>query len=181
MKKIVFFIFLISVFSCHLKKKGNNYPVIPEERFINLLVDYHLAEGVSNSEYYRLKTKNRKYMNVNDSVLKSYGYSRALFDSSISFYSGDPDKYDQIYDKVIARLNRMEAEIEQKMAKKASLERKKLEKAQAEEKKQKEKIQSEEKKNSSKQQEEKSKILQIKQLESKQKTLNNPVKPVKTK
>jgi hypothetical protein len=134
MKLFIFIICLVCLVSCKFKKNEADYPVIPEDKFITLLVDYHLAEGISFSEYYRLKTKNFKHMNINDSVLKSNGYTKAIFDSSVSFYSAKPEKYDVIYDKVIAKLSRMQAEIQQRMAIKEAAEQKKLKKKQEEEK-----------------------------------------------
>ena len=131
--RLIFLTCLVLVISCHQKKKELNYQIIPEDKFVSLLVDYHLAVAVSYSEFYKEKTRNFKQMNINDTVLKSYGYTRALFDSSVSFYSGHPERYDAIYDKVIAKLSRMQAEIQQKMAKKEAEEQKKLRKKRDEE------------------------------------------------
>ncbi len=135
--RIVLIFCLVFLTSCHSKKAGVHYPVIPEDKFVKLLVDYHLAEGVSYSEYYRQKTKNRKQMNVNDTILKNYGYTRAIFDNSVLYYSDDPEKFDAIYDKVIAILSRMQAQVQQRMVKKQAIEQKNFEIKHAEELKQK--------------------------------------------
>jgi hypothetical protein len=168
--RITFLICLILLVSCNFKNKEAKYPVIPEDKFEKLLVDYHLAEGVSYSEYYRLKTKNRKHMNVTDSVLKSYGYSRAVFDSTVSYYSDNPEKFDAVYDKVIAKLSRMQAEVQQKMAKKQAIIEKRLEKERAAEKEKMAKKQEDEKLTSPK-----------KQMEVKPNTAKKPVQSIKIK
>jgi hypothetical protein len=110
-----------------------HHQIIPEDKFVSLLVDYHLSVAVSYSDFYRQKTRNFKQMNINDTVLKNYGYTKAIFDSSVSFYSGNPERYDAIYDKVIATLSRMQAEIQQKMAKREAEVQKKLKKIRDEE------------------------------------------------
>ena len=161
---------LVFLVSCHFKNKNTKNLVIPEDKFENLLVDYHLAEGVSYSEYYRLKAKNHKNMNLTDSVLKSYGYSRAVFDSTVSFYSDNPEKFDAIYDKVIAKLSKMQAEVQQKMAKKQAIIEKRLEKERAAEKEKMTKKQEEEKLASPK-----------KQMEVKPNTAKKPVQSIKIK
>jgi hypothetical protein len=133
--RLIILTLLVLLSSCHHNKKDLNSIIIPEDKFINLLVDYHLAVSVSYSDYYRQKTKNINQMNINDTVLKSYGYTKANFDSSVSFYSGNPEKFDAIYDKVIARLSRMQAEIQQKIAKRAAEDQKKEAKKLVEQKK----------------------------------------------
>jgi hypothetical protein len=168
--RIIFLACIVLLVSCHFKNKEAKYPVIPEKKFEKLLIDYHLAEGITYSEYYRVKTKNHKIMNVNDSVLKSYGYSRAIFDSTVSYYSDNPEKFDAIYDKVIAQLSRIQAEVQQKMAKKQAIEEKKLEK---ERKTNNEKM-------AKKQEEEKLKAPK-KLLEVKQKNVKKPVKSINIK
>jgi len=114
MTKKVFLIFLISIvfFSC--KKKHENLPsyIIPKEKFIYLLVDYHLAQGISSTYDFRKKTKQLNKISLCDSVIIAYGYTRAMFDSSIMYYSKNIKEFDEIYEKVITELNRMQAKEE---------------------------------------------------------------------
>ena len=122
------------ILSCHFKKE-KNYPIIPKDDFIKVLVDYHLASGVSYSELYREKMKGLKQMNVNDTVLKSYGYSRAVFDSTISYYCAYPEKFDDIYDQVIDKLSIMQAKVQQRIVKAQAIEQKNAKKREEELKK----------------------------------------------
>jgi hypothetical protein len=108
---------LLIIFSaCHSNKKETTYQIIPESKFVKLLIDYHLATGVSNSDFVRSKWKGYEKFTVSDSVLKYHGYTKAIFDSSVSFYASEPDKFDVMYDKVITELSRMQAKIQEKMA-----------------------------------------------------------------
>jgi len=117
MKKLLFFCFLILLVSCHSKKNEAKLKIIPEDKFIKVLIDYHLAEGVSSTQLFHKRYNNCKAFNITDSVLHRYGYTKANFDSTVSFYSDDPEKFDAIYDKVIASLSRIQAEVQKKMAK----------------------------------------------------------------
>lgn len=116
MRYFLYFI-LIFLFACYQGKKEKSYPLIPEDRFIQLLADYHLAQGIAGTYTFIKKTKNIKKLTITDSVIVKYGYNKAIFDSTISFYAADPDKLDALYDKVITKLSRMQAEVQERMVK----------------------------------------------------------------
>lgn len=80
-------------------------------------MNYHLSEGISNSHYFVTKILKIKAINLQDSLLKQYGYNKAIFDSSVAYYSADPEKYDLLYEKAITELSKMLA-AEQKAEKK---------------------------------------------------------------
>lgn len=116
--RIYIFLFLFAfVIACNNKKEIQK-PVIPENRFISLLVDYHLAQGISNSSFVRQKLRDYKEIAFTDSIIKQHGYTRAIFDNTVLYYSKYPDKFDALYDKVITALSRMQAELQEKQAKK---------------------------------------------------------------
>jgi hypothetical protein len=116
--KHLLFSLLFFLFACKQGKMEKSFSIIPEEKFIILLADYHLAQGISSTSTFIQKTKNIKQLSVSDSIISEYGYNKAIFDSTISWYAADPDKFEVIYDKVITRLSRMQAEVQEKMAKK---------------------------------------------------------------
>jgi len=116
MRNIIFCL-LILFSACHSKKKEISKQIIPEDKFVKLLIDYHLASGVVNSDFVRSKWRGYERLTISDSVIKYHGYTKAIFDSSISYYSSNPEQYDAMYDKVITELSRMQAKIQQKMAK----------------------------------------------------------------
>jgi hypothetical protein len=116
MKKILILIILTFLVSCHTKKQKSivKKRIIPEKQFVKVLVKYHLAEAISNSSEFRNKYKKIKKINLTDSIIKQFGYTRQDFDSTVSYYSGLPTEYDQIYDKVITELSRFEAASQKK-------------------------------------------------------------------
>jgi hypothetical protein len=131
---LVLVVFLL--FACQFIKEKKPQTVIPEDKFIILLADYHLAQGIATTSTFAKKTKNVGHISVTDSIIKKYGYSKAQFDSTISWYSADPDKFEAIYDKVITRLSRMQAEVQEKMARSGEIKRQDTTNAKAEKPKQ---------------------------------------------
>lgn len=108
-----FIIIIFICFSCK-KKVENTCHIIPREKFIWLLVDYHLAQGISNTYTFRQKTKSYERINLCDSVIIAHGYTRAQFDSTLLYYSTRVNEFNKIYERVITELNKMQAKIEEK-------------------------------------------------------------------
>ena len=118
MRYIYYILIFVILISCRPKKKESVVPIIPEDKFVKILVDYHLAEGVQISTFFINKTKKVVEVSLCDTLLKNDGYNRAIFDSTISFYAKDPEKYDLIYEKVITELNKRQAKLENSQKKK---------------------------------------------------------------
>ncbi|GEM_PF-664507 len=115
--KIAFPVLLLLVgicFSCQDKQK-----VIPEDELVAVLTDIHMLDGVVRQAKYRDWPQVPDTLDVYEYVLNKHGYSRAQFDSSISYYSHDPARFENIYQEVLSRLNRKETRIrEQQNARK---------------------------------------------------------------
>jgi hypothetical protein len=109
--KIAGFCLLLFI-SCKPMMEKPKYPIIPKNDFIKVLIKIHLAEAISNSTSYRDSFSYFKAVNLPDSAIKQLGYTKAVFDSSVLYYSAYPKVYDEIYDKVIAELNRIDAELQ---------------------------------------------------------------------
>lgn len=94
-------------FSCGHGKYGE---IIPPKKFVNVLVDIHLADGIAVENISRgnaLLDSSSLY----GSVFDKYDVTRPMFDSTMAFYSEHPDDFQKIYNKVTARLKRMEDEL----------------------------------------------------------------------
>jgi hypothetical protein len=102
---------LIAVSCKHHKEEVPSY-VIPEERLVPLLVDYHLAQAISNTYPFRQRTQTYSKLSLCDSVIVAHGYTRKIFDSTMLYYSKNIEKFDALYEKVITELNRMQAKNE---------------------------------------------------------------------
>ena len=98
------FIFVL-FFSC-----SNNKYWIPEDKMVEILVDYHLTEGVAFSN-------NREFsyditqQTVRDLVFDKHGITKEQFDTSIYYYSVHIEKLDRIYEKVLQQLLMIESRV----------------------------------------------------------------------
>jgi hypothetical protein len=85
---------------------------IPEKKFVNVLADIHLADGIgvdqiSNSSSLFVLDSASLY----GSVFRKYNVTREQFDNTMTFYATHPDDCSRMFDKVIARLKMMEEEL----------------------------------------------------------------------
>lgn len=110
-------VLVIFIFSCNTKPKPVETNIIPEHKFVRLLIDYHLAQGVNSSELYRSKASKFREYSLADSVIAYHGLTRSDLDSTLAYYARNPQKFNQIYDKVMAEFSRRTAEIQEKLEK----------------------------------------------------------------
>jgi len=108
---VILAILLIGI-SC--SRPGKKY-IIPENQLVKILADIHIADAISFSNKYREKFHNNDSITYYEKLFIKYNVTRSQFDSTIALYSGNPDKYDLLYDKVLDRLNRMAANINDKL------------------------------------------------------------------
>ena len=98
----------ILALSCSHRRYGD---IIPPKKFLNVLVDVHLADGIAVENMSHAKGLLLDSASLYGSVFKKYGVTRTMFDSTMSYYSEHPDDFQKIYNKVTAKLKRMEDEL----------------------------------------------------------------------
>jgi hypothetical protein len=121
--KYLFIIIFIFVVSCNKKPEY----LISQEKLIPLIVDLHLADAIYTS---------RSIIDVNieqvDSasyyrkVFERYNVTRSEFDSTMEYLTARPKKIDGIYDEVLERLSKMEAEAAKRRDKEMNIEEQEL-------------------------------------------------------
>lgn len=94
------------LFSC--SENEQHKPKLNEDQFIHLLIDIHLADGTLSAENIYRAGKNYRPSYYYNSIYKKYGIQAAEFDSCVAYYANNPDRFTQIYDKVIDSLNHLE-------------------------------------------------------------------------
>ncbi|HEX2935971.1 MAG TPA: DUF4296 domain-containing protein [Bacteroidales bacterium] len=94
----------VLLFGC--RKKENSY-FIPAEDFKEIICDFHLADGLYmvNSRYI---TFHNDSFNFYNDILKEHGYTFAQFDSTLKFYTDNPEKLDRIYGDIVTEFNKLE-------------------------------------------------------------------------
>lgn len=85
--------------------------VIPRSEMASLMADIHTAESVVDTER-RTYTSDSMRQVLKQSVLAAHGYDVAAFDSSLMYYGRNIDIYAQLYDDVIAILEKRIADTE---------------------------------------------------------------------
>lgn len=76
--------------------------VLPEDRMVEILYDYHIAKYMGDQLPYGEKYKKVYYL---EDVFASNGITEAEFDSSMVWYSRNTDKIVKIYEQVDKRLD----------------------------------------------------------------------------
>ena len=95
------------MYSCINEDRVPEY-VIPPEKMVDIIIDIHLTDGVLSVNEVRKKLPRKDSLNYYDVIFENYGYKRSDFDTSIYYYSKNINKFDQIYEEVLNRLNEME-------------------------------------------------------------------------
>ena len=101
-------VLVASIFSCN--SLGHKY-IIPPKKFVNVLVDIHLADGIAVENLGRNSNELLDSAALYGSVFSKYGVTRAQFDSTLNYYSTHSDDFQKLYNKVTARLKKMEDEL----------------------------------------------------------------------
>lgn len=96
---------ILAVFSCSTKKPH----VIPERKMVPLLVDIHIADELGSERYSLGIQENIDSATLYGWIFDKYGVTRGDFDTSMAYYIEHPDIMNDIYNKVIGNLSKMES------------------------------------------------------------------------
>lgn len=92
--------------SCTKKKEITGKEFIPREAFVDVLVDIHLVDGITNDrKFYR--RYNSDSVDMISPVLEKHNISRQMFDTTLYQYSRYPRLFDEVYNDVLMKLNIM--------------------------------------------------------------------------
>lgn len=80
---------------------------IPEEVLVEVLVDIHLVDGISNDRKYYRMYEDVDSVDILGPILEKYNISRQEFDTTMYEYTRYPDLLDNVYDEVLLKLNLM--------------------------------------------------------------------------
>ncbi len=101
---LLFLLTMLGLFSC-----GNSYVLSPEQ-MEDLLVDIHLADGITlqNSDFKKTDAK----LDLYSTIYKKHHTDKAQFDSSMIYYSENLTDFAEIYEAVFDRLTQLEVEVQ---------------------------------------------------------------------
>ena len=99
-------VLLIVTAACKEKETITGKAFMKREVLVDVLVDIHLADGVTNDRKF-----NRKFdadsIDVLSPILEKHQVSREMFDTTLKVYSRYPEIFDQVYNDVLIKLNVM--------------------------------------------------------------------------
>jgi hypothetical protein len=99
--------------ACKKQKSITGKEFVERDVLVDVLVDIHLADGVSNDRKF-----NRRFeadsIDMLSPILEKHHITRKMFDTTIVEYSKYPELFDEVYNDVLIRLNVMLDENDQK-------------------------------------------------------------------
>jgi len=88
--------------------------LIPEKKFINVLVDMQIADGIGAESLNRKSSFLLDSAELYTSVFDKHGVTRAMFDSTMIWYTLHTEAFTSVYNQVITRLKTMESDLSSK-------------------------------------------------------------------
>ena len=96
----------LSIMGCQEKDSISGKAFIKKDVLVDVLVDLHLADGISNDRKFSRKI-DADSVDVLSPILEKHQVSREMFDTTLVVYSQYPELFDQVYNEVLIKLNLM--------------------------------------------------------------------------
>lgn len=103
-------IFLIFLLSCNSSKEPPT-STFPQEKVVSIMVDLHLAETASNLKLTEIDSTRPSYTQLCEAIFEKHNTTRAGFDSALYVMSFQPAEMNTVYDLVLERLSKLDAEV----------------------------------------------------------------------
>ena len=106
---LVIFLFLTAGLSsgCLRKKEIQGEEFIPQEILVDVLVDIHLMDGVTNDRKFYRRYSGVDSIDVLSPILDKHEVTLRMFDTTMYEYSRHPELLDKVYNDVLMKLNVM--------------------------------------------------------------------------
>ena len=98
----------LAIQSC--SHKDGNRPEIKKDKLVDVLVDIHLTEGYLSYSGSRIDHNRDRIEGAYGYVLRKYDITPKQFSNTMKYYSNHLGDYEQLYNKVIEKLTKMETE-----------------------------------------------------------------------
>jgi len=103
----IFILLLAMTFSaCKKDKPITGKEFIEREVLVNLLVDLHLMDGVTQDRQFSRKFE-ADSIDMVTPILEKYQVTRQMFDTTMYVYARKPKLLDEVYNDVLIKLNVM--------------------------------------------------------------------------
>ncbi len=96
---------MVTAVSCHNKKIPEG--VVSEKAMIEILAEMHTADAYFNvTNGYECDTLIGEIAYTYNQIFERYGVTKETFDKSLDYYSKNPKKFREMYEKVVLKLNK---------------------------------------------------------------------------
>lgn len=92
---------------CAKKKRISGKEYVSKEVLVDVLVDIHLIDGITDHRNYLRKYNYIDSIDLITPIFNKHQITKEKFDSTIAEYSRHPELLDQVYDEVMMKLNVM--------------------------------------------------------------------------
>lgn len=76
---------------------------------VKVLVDIHLAESALNAQQLYAELSTQKALDYYEYIFNKYNTNRKTFTASFEYYVARPVEFDEIYEKVLAELSKIDS------------------------------------------------------------------------
>lgn len=118
---ILLILFTIISSGCVKKKHITSDEFVPREVLVDVLVDIHLVDGITNDRKFYRRYEDVDSIDLLSPIFDKYQITLEQFDTTMTEYSMHPLLLDQIYKDVLMKLNIMLDENENKATEKNKL------------------------------------------------------------
>ena len=98
---------------CKKKSEITGKAYIQEEVLVDVLVDIHLVDGITNDRKFYRRYKQIDSIDILGPILEKHQVSLQMFDTTMYVYSRYPESLDRVYSEVLRKLNIMMDENDQ--------------------------------------------------------------------
>jgi hypothetical protein len=105
--------FLMVLAACNKDKPIKGKAFVPRETFVDMLVDLHLVDGVTNDRKFYRRFEDVDSIDMLGPILDKYQVSYHMFDTTMFTYTLHPEQFDAVYNDVLTRLNMMQDELDE--------------------------------------------------------------------
>lgn len=109
MKRFTRFILIVLLFATSCSSNE----IIPQKKMVPILVKIYLTDATIMNSDYRQKFYRKDSIEYYAPIIESYGFTSTQFDSSLIYYERKPKELDEIMDKVIFELSKIQTDLEQ--------------------------------------------------------------------
>ena len=103
---LILLLLVMTFTACQKQKSITGKEFMEREVLVEVLVDIHLVDGVTNDRKFHRKY-NVDSIDVLSPILEKHQVSRQMFDTTMFVYTRNPELLDQVYNDVLIKLNVM--------------------------------------------------------------------------